>query len=99
MYFNSEQVAIYMNVEFGIDVDEDYIGEETVYLKKDEVDDVLLEPNLLKLIDNEVRLDMCNFKIGKEEWLIAVAHNVISSEPLFLVCLKDNEILRARVYD
>lgn len=79
MYFNSEQVVIYMNVEFNLNLNEEEIAEESVYLTKEEVDVDIIGVDLLELLEKEICLDMCSFNLGKDEWLLAVAHDVTYS--------------------
>lgn len=98
MYFLSEQFSIYMQLEFNLKISESDVVEESVFLKKEEIDNELINQNLLNLFDDEVRLDMCEYNFKNEEWLIAVAHDVTSDEPLFLICCRNNKVIRTQIY-
>ncbi|MFV0974143.1 hypothetical protein JK627_09275 [Bacillus paranthracis] len=90
-YYNAEHFAIFMSLQFGIDVDEEQVGEESVLLYKDELDEKLVTGGLLTITPEMVMVHSCVYNNEEHEWLVCVASNADTNQPLFLVCLKNGE--------
>lgn len=93
-YYNAEHFAIFMSLQFGIDVNEEQVGEESVLLYKEELDDNLVSEELLEITPEMLLVHSCVYDNGEHEWLVCVASDADTNLPLFLVCLKDG----VRVY-
>lgn len=85
-YYNAEHFAIFMSLQFGIDVDEEQVGEESVLLYKDELDEKLVTGGLLTITPEMVMVHSCVYNNEEHEWLVCVASNADTNQPLFLVC-------------
>lgn len=48
-YYNAEHFVIFMSLQFGIDVDEEQVGKESVLLYKEELDENLVTEELLSI--------------------------------------------------
>ena len=90
-YYNAEHFTIFMSLQFGIDVDEEQVGEESVLLYKDELDEKLVTGGLLTITPEMVMVHSCVYNNEEHEWLVCVASNADTNQPLFLVCLKNGE--------
>ncbi|RFB35822.1 hypothetical protein [Brevibacillus sp. VP] len=90
-YYNAEHFAIFMSLQFGIDVDEEQVGEESVLLYKEELDENLVSEELLSISPEMVLVHSCVYNKEEHEWLVCVASNADTNQPLFLVCLKNGE--------
>lgn len=94
-YYNVEHFSTFMFLEFGIDVDEEQVGEETVLLYKKELDENLVSKESIGISPEIVLVHFCVYNTNEHEWLICVASDVDTNQPLFLVCLKDLEKRRS----
>ncbi|WP_108671538.1 hypothetical protein [Peribacillus acanthi] len=90
-YYNAEHFAIFMSLQFGIDVDEEQVGEESVLLYKEELDEKLVTEELLTITPEIVMVHSCVYNNAEHEWLVCVASNADTNQPLYLVCLKNDE--------
>lgn len=90
-YYSTEHFAIFMSMQFGIDVEEDQVGEESVLLYKEELDKELISNDLLSITPDMVLLHSCVYDTEETEWIVCVASDADTSYPLFLICLKDGE--------
>lgn len=90
-YYNAEHFAIFMSLQFGIDVDEEQVGEESVLLYKEELDKDLVTEELLSICPEMVLVHSCIYSKEEYEWLVCVASDADTNQPLFLVCLKNDE--------
>lgn len=86
--FGIEQLIDFMKEEFGIAVESDEVGEETVLLYHDELDEQIISEVVLQILPNPV-LFQTYIYIEKSEWIIGIALEAETNNPLFLVCLKD----------
>jgi hypothetical protein len=90
-YYNAEHFAIFISLQFGIDVDEEQVGEESVLLYKEELDENLVTEELLNISPEMVFVHSCVYNKEEHEWLVCVASNADTNQPLFLICLKNGE--------
>ncbi|OZS79498.1 hypothetical protein CF394_00590 [Tetzosporium hominis] len=90
-YYNAEHFAIFMSLQFGIDVDEEQVGEESILLYKDELDESLVSEELLTITPEKVIVHSCVYNNEEHEWLVCIASDADTNQPLFLVCLKNDE--------
>lgn len=88
-YFNIEHFALFMASEYGIEVDEEQVGEESVLLYKEELDKNLVSEALLEVATELVLLHTCVYDTIENEWMVCVASDADTNYPLFLICLKD----------
>ncbi|MGN7409162.1 hypothetical protein [Sporosarcina sp. SAFN-010] len=88
-YFNIEHFAMFMASEYGIEVDEEQVGEESVLLYKEELDKNLVAEALLEVATELVLLHTCVYDTIENEWIVCVASDADTNYPLFLICLKD----------
>ncbi|WP_226528172.1 hypothetical protein [Metabacillus niabensis] len=92
--FGIEQLIDFMEKKFGISVELNAVGEETVHLYHDELEEDLISEDMLKILPNPVSLHTYIYN-EESEWIIGIALQAKTNNPLFLVCLKDGE----RVYE
>jgi len=92
--FGIEQLIEFMEEKFGVTVDSKAVGEETVLLYHEELDEKLISEDVLQILPNLVSFHTYIY-IEKSEWIIGIALEAKTNNPLFLVCLKDGE----RVYE
>ncbi|MCO4852440.1 hypothetical protein [Bacillus vallismortis] len=90
-YYNTEHFAIFMSLQFGINVDEEQVGEESVLLYKEELDEKLVTEELLSISPKIVLVHSYVYNKEEHEWLVCVASDADTNQPLFLVCLKNDE--------
>ncbi|MFT3655223.1 hypothetical protein DALLNEIH_01647 [Bacillus sp. B01(2024)] len=74
-YYNAEHFAIFISLQFGIDVDEEQVGEESVLLYEEELDENLVSEELLSISPEMVLVQSCVYNKGEHEWLVCVASN------------------------
>jgi hypothetical protein len=89
--YNAKHFAIFMVLQFDIDIDEEQVGEESVLLYKEELDENIVSEKLLAITPEMVLLHTCIYDTEENEWIVCVASDAITNYPLFLVCLKDGE--------
>lgn len=92
--FGIEQLKDFMKAEFGVSVEVDMLGEETVLLCHDELDERLITAEMLQILPNPVSFHTYIYN-EESEWIIGIALEAKTNNPLFLVCLKDE----VRVYE
>ncbi|MGS0433393.1 hypothetical protein ACU8YK_00250 [Bacillus paranthracis] len=90
-YYNAEHFAIFMSLQFGINVDEELVGEESVLLYREELDKNLVSEELLMIVPEMVLVHYCVYDNKEHEWLVCVASDADTNQPLFLICLKNGE--------
>ncbi|WP_188455458.1 hypothetical protein [Virgibacillus oceani] len=88
-YYKAEHFATFMSLEFDIDIDEKQVGEESVLLYKEELDKNLVSTELIGISPEMVLVHFCVYNTNEHEWLVCVASDADTNQPLFLVCLKD----------
>jgi hypothetical protein len=96
-YYNAEHFAIFMSLQFGIDVEEEKVGEESVLLYKEELDENLISEKLLSISSELVMVHSCIYINEEHEWLVCVASNADTNQPLFLICLKNGKKIHEEV--
>lgn len=96
-FYNAEHFAIFMSLQFGIDVDEEQVGEESVLLYKEELDENLVTEELLSISPEMVLVHSCVYNKEEHEWLVCLASDADTNQPLFLVCLKNDEKIHEEV--
>jgi hypothetical protein len=92
--YSKEEVKMFMQAQFGLVIDMDRLAEEAVQLYLDELDYELISPELVKNLSDPVILQTYSYT-DEAEWIIGIALEAETNNPLFLVCLKDG----ARVYE
>lgn len=90
-YYNAEHFANFMSLQFGIDIDLEHVGEESVLLYKEELDENLVSEELFSISPELVLIHSCIYNNEEHEWLVCVASDADTNQPLFLVCLKNDE--------
>lgn len=86
--FGIEQLIDFMKEEFGVAVESNEVGEETILLNHEELDEQIISEDVLQILPNPV-LFQTYIYIEKSEWIIGIALEAETNNPLFLVCLKD----------
>ncbi len=90
-YYNTEHFAIFMAMQYGIEVDEEQVVDESVLLYKEELDENLVSEELLNITSELVMLHSCVYNNEEHEWLVSIASDADTNQPLFLICLKNGE--------
>ncbi|MED3602903.1 hypothetical protein P4472_13580 [Bacillus subtilis] len=86
--FGIEQLKDFMEKKLGVKVELNAIGEETVLLYHEELDEQIIPEVVIKKLPNPVLFQ--TYIYNKEsEWIIGVALEAETNNPLFLFCLKD----------
>jgi hypothetical protein len=91
--FGIEQLVKFMEGKFGVTVDLKAVGEETVLLYHEELDEELISEDVLEMLPNPVSFHTYIYD-EESEWIIGIALEAKTNNPLFLVCLKNG----VRVY-
>ncbi|WP_067727832.1 hypothetical protein [Oceanobacillus damuensis] len=86
--FGIKQLIDFMKKEFGVVVELNEVGEETVLLYHEELDKKLISDDVLKILPNPVSFHTYIYN-EESEWIIGIALEAKTNNPLFLVCLKD----------
>lgn len=92
--FGIEQLKDFMEEKFGVAVEINAIGEETVLLYHEELDEELFSDDVLHKLPNPVSFHTYIYN-EESEWIIGIALEAETNNPLFLVCLNDG----IRVYE
>lgn len=92
--FSIEQLIDFMEEKFGVAVELNKVGEETILLYHEELDEELISDDVLQRLPNPVSFHTYIYN-GESEWIIGIALEAKNNNPLFLVCLKDG----IRVYE
>lgn len=92
--FSIEQLKVFMEEKFGVTVEPDEVGEETVLLYHEELDEELISIVVKRILPNPVSFQTYIYN-EESEWIVGVATEAETNIPLFLVCLKDGE----RIYE
>lgn len=88
--FGIEQLKDFMEEKFGVAVESNAVGEETVLLYHEELDEKLISEDVLQILPNPVLFHTFIYE-EESEWIIGIALEAKTNNPLFLVCLKDEE--------
>ncbi|WP_240490458.1 hypothetical protein [Oceanobacillus sp. E9] len=83
-----------MEEKFGVAVESDEVGEESVLLYHEELDEELISIDVKPILPNPVSFQTYIYN-EESEWIIGIATEVETNSPLFLVCLKDGK----RIYE
>ena len=86
--FGIEQLIDFMGEKFGVAVESNEIVEETVLLNHEELDEKLISEDVLQILPNPVSFHIYIYN-AESEWVIGIALETETNNPLFLVCLKD----------
>ncbi|MCM2990712.1 MULTISPECIES: hypothetical protein [Bacillus] len=89
-----EQLLHLFKKRFGVTIELNNLGNETVLLYHDELDNALFPSHVLESLPNPVLIHTYIYK-EESEWLIGIAYKAITNQPLYLICLKDGR----RIYD
>ncbi|WP_374717466.1 hypothetical protein [Neobacillus sp.] len=85
---SKEELKIFMKEQFGIAIDTAKLTEEAVQLYLNELDEEIVPPTVLKSLPDPVVFQTYSYD-EESEWIIGVALEAETNNPLFLVCLKD----------
>ncbi|MEW4973134.1 hypothetical protein ABRY75_18455 [Bacillus stercoris] len=88
--FSNEQLKVFMEEKFGVAFETDAVGEETVLLYHEELDEALISVDVKRILPNPVSFQTYIYN-RESEWIIGIALEAASNNSLFLVCLKDGE--------
>lgn len=86
--FNKDNFAEFMQREYGIIVDRNLVGEESVLLYKDELDERIISKRQKKRLPDQVIIQTCSYN-KKSEWMVGILCSATDNHPLVLICIKD----------
>ncbi|WP_440614953.1 hypothetical protein [Bacillus subtilis] len=92
--FGIKQLKDFMEEKFDITIEINAVGEETVLLYHEELDENLISNNVLQILPNPVSFHTFIYE-DESEWIIGIALEAETNNALFFVCLKDG----VRVYE
>lgn len=92
--FYIKRVIDFMERKFDVAVELNAIGEEIVLLYHEELDKKIISEDVLKILPNPILFHTYIYN-EESEWIIGIALEAKTNNPLFLVCLKDG----VRVYE
>lgn len=96
-HYSAENFAIFMSLQYSVDVDEEQVAVESVLLYKEELDENLVSEELLRIVPEMVMVHSCVYNNEEHEWLVCVASNADTNQPLFLVCLNNGKKIHEEV--
>ncbi|KAA0808413.1 hypothetical protein EI976_12555 [Bacillus licheniformis] len=88
--FGFEQLKDFMEEKFDVIVELNAVGEDTVLLYHEELDEKLISEDTLQILPNPVSFHTFIYN-EESEWIIGIALEAETNNPLFLVCLKDGK--------
>ncbi|HDX9639388.1 TPA: hypothetical protein ROY14_001447 [Bacillus mobilis] len=91
MNLELEGFCSFMKYKFSIDIDEEQVGEETMLLYKEDLDENLVSEILLAVTPDLVLVHTYVYNTEENEWMICMVSDANANYPLFLICLKDGE--------
>lgn len=80
-----------MRYKFNIDIDKEQVGEETMLLYKEDLDENLMSEILLAVTPDLVLVHTYVYDTVENEWMVCRVSDADANYPLFLICLKDGE--------
>lgn len=92
--YSKEEVKMFIQAQFGLVINMDRLAEEAVQLYLDELDYELVSPEFVENLPDPVIFQTYSYT-DEAEWIIGIALEAETNNPLFLVCLKDG----VRVYE
>lgn len=87
----------FMRKKFELSIEADLIGEETILLYYEELDERIFSDGVLKKLPNPVLFQTYIYE-ERSEWVISVAYKKAADNPLYLVCLKDGDKVYEEVF-
>lgn len=91
--FNEDDFVQFMQRWFGIIIDRSLVGEESIILYKDELDDKLISKQQKGKLPDRIIVHIFSYN-EKSEWLAGVLCDENTNVPLVLICIKDgNQIV------
>lgn len=88
--FSKDRLIDFMKNRFDLVIDEEDIGEEVVLLNHEELEDELIPKEVLQILSNPTSYQTYIYN-NESEWVIGIALEAETNNPLFLVCLKDGK--------
>ena len=88
--FDTEQLIDFMEEKFGVRIDKERLVEEAIQLYLTELDEEIIPPSIHNYLPDPVTVQTYSY-IDESEWIIGIALEAETNNPLFLVCLKDGE--------
>lgn len=92
--YSKYEISKFLTEQFGVTVDTGRLGEEAVQLYSEELDGDIISTAVLEKLPDPVVFQTYSYN-EKSEWIIGIALEAETNNPLFLVCLKDG----VRVYE
>lgn len=86
--FSKEEVKVFLKDQFGITINTEKLGEETVQLYIDELEHDLISKEFIEYLPNPVTFQTYLYH-EEAEWIIGIALEAETNNPLFLVCLRN----------
>lgn len=91
------EIVVYMKSKFGLNMAINNIGYETVSLLHEELDENLVSKDIQKILPNPAIFDTYVYE-DNSEWIIGIARDVKTNNPLFLFCTKNDEKIYQQIF-
>jgi hypothetical protein len=88
--FGISNIVSFMKEQFGLMVGIENVGEESLLLYHEEVDENLIPQDILSLLPDPIQFNIYSIT-GDYEWILGVALESVTYNPIYLVCLRDGE--------
>ncbi|WP_332236838.1 hypothetical protein [Sporolactobacillus sp. KGMB 08714] len=96
--FNKNDFAEIMQRKYGIVVDKRQVGEESINLYKDELDEQFISQEMKNELPMRLVCQTCSYISKNDEWIISIFLDEDNNSPVLLVCLENGvTILEERV--
>jgi hypothetical protein len=86
--YSKEQLKTFMREQFGVDIDTTKLAEEAVQLNLEELDERIVSLAEVNMLPDPFIFQTYSYN-EKSEWIIGIALEIETNNPLFLVCLKN----------
>jgi hypothetical protein len=86
--YSKDDVKELMKKQFGVIIDTARLAEEAVQLYLEELDGDIISTEVLERLPDPVIFQTYSYD-EKSEWIIGIALEEETNNPLFLICLKD----------
>jgi hypothetical protein len=86
--FSTQQLIDFMKEQFVITIDTARLAEESILFYLKELDEEIVPPTVHDYLPDPVVFQTYSY-FDESEWIIGIALEAETNNPLFLVCLKD----------
>ncbi|MFD1734994.1 hypothetical protein ACFSCX_00310 [Bacillus salitolerans] len=88
--YTQEYFKTFMKDRFKVDIEIREIANEAVILGIDELDNTIIPIEIQNKLPDSVLFQLYSYQ-AENEWILGIAMEEATYNPLFLVCLKDGE--------